>query len=154
MGEDPAVSRPALPSASLELAARNTSLALQRTRMGADRTLMAVIRTALALLSFGFTIFKIVQDLAAAKMLHLDSSVPHFGIGLALLGILMLTTGIIYHGQFMWRLRVIRKGLIAEGLIRGETPFPPSFTLATALILLALGVAVILSMLFRIGPFQ
>ena len=114
---------------------------------------MAVIRTSLSLISFGFTIFKVVQDLTAAKLLQFNSSVPHFGIGLVLLGILMLTTGIIYHGQFMLRLRMIRKGLIEEGLIRGESPFPPSFTLATAFILLGLGVAVILSMVFRIGPF-
>ncbi|HVE23360.1 MAG TPA: DUF202 domain-containing protein [Acidocella sp.] len=121
--------------------------------MGADRTLMAVIRTSLSLISFGFTIFKVVQNLSDAKLIKLNSSVPHFGIGLVLLGILMLATGIVYHGQFMWRLRAIRKGLIAEGLIRGETPFPPSFTLGTALILLGIGVAAILSMFFRIGPF-
>ena len=114
---------------------------------------MAVIRTSLSLISFGFTIFKIVQNLADAKLIKLNSSVPHFGIGLVLLGILMLATGIVYHGQFMWRLRAIRKGLIEEGLIRGETPFPPSYTLGTALILLGIGVAAILSMFFRIGPF-
>jgi putative membrane protein len=121
--------------------------------MGADRTLMAVIRTSLSLISFGFTIFKVVQNLADAKVLKLSSSVPHFGIGLVLLGILMLVTGIIYHGQFMWRLRAIRTGLIEEGLIHGVTPFPPSFTLATAVILLGIGVAAIFSMFFRMGPF-
>lgn len=152
MTEKPETLRPS-PSASLELASRNTSLAVQRTRMGADRTLMAVIRTSLSLISFGFTIFKVVQNLADAKLLKLNSSVPHFGIGLVLLGILMLATGIVYHGQFMWRLRLIRKGLIEDGLIRGETPFPPSYTLGTALILLGIGVAAILSMFFRIGPF-
>lgn len=114
---------------------------------------MAVIRTSLSLISFGFTIYKVVQDLAAAKMLQFNSSVPHFGIGLVLLGILMLVTGIVYHGQFMLHLRAMRRRLIEEGLIRGETPYPPSFTLATALILLGLGVAAILSMLFHIGPF-
>ena len=153
MIKEPEVSRPPAPSASLELAARNTSLALQRTRMGADRTLMAVIRTSLSLISFGFTIFKVAQNLADAKVLKVNSSVPHFGVGLVLLGILMLGTGIIYHGQFMLRLRVTQKGLIEEGLIRRESPFPPSFTLATALILLGIGVAAILSMFFRIGPF-
>lgn len=114
---------------------------------------MAVIRTSLSLISFGFTIFKVSQNLAEAKIIKINASVPHFGVGLVLMGILMLATGIVYHGQFMWRLRVIRKSLIAEGLIRGETPFPPSFTLGTALILLGIGVAAILSMFFRIGPF-
>jgi putative membrane protein len=152
MIKEPEALQPPTPSASLELSSRNTSLALQRTRMGADRTLMAVIRTSLSLISFGFTIFKVVQNLAEAKVLKFGPSVPHFGIVLVLLGILMLATGIIYHGQFMWHLRIIRKGLIEEGLIHGEIPFPPSFTLATAFILLGIGVAAILSMFFRIGP--
>jgi putative membrane protein len=145
--------RPQSASASLELSSRNTSLALQRTRLSADRTLMAVIRTSLSLISFGFTIFKVVQNLVDAKIFKFNASVPHFGIGLVLLGILMLAVGIIYHVQFMLRLRVIRKRLIEDGLIRGESPFPPSFTLAIAVILFGIGVAVILSMLFRIGPF-
>ncbi len=121
--------------------------------MGADRTLMAVIRTSLSLISFGFTIFKLAQNLVEAKLIKLSSSVPHYGIGLVLFGILMLATGIIYHGQFMWHLRATRKTLMEEGLIHAEAPFPPSFTLATAFILLAIGVAAIVSMLFRVGPF-
>ena len=153
MSEASKVLRDASPSASFELSSRSVSLSLQQTRMGADRTLMAVIRTSLSLISFGFTIFKVVQNLADAKVLKISSSIPHFGIALVLLGILMLATGIIYHGQFMRNLRVMRRSLIAEGYIRGESPFPPSFTLATALILLGMGIAAILSMFFRIGPF-
>ena len=40
-----------------------------------------------------------------------------------------------------------------EGLIHGETTFPVSLTLITALLLLAMGVAAIASMQFNIGPF-
>jgi putative membrane protein len=150
----PETLQPPTPYSSLELSSRNTSLALQRTRMGADRTLMAVIRTSLSLISFGFTIFKLVQNLAEAKLLKPNASVPHYGVVLVLLGILMLIIGIVYHAQFMWRLRLMRRGLIEEGLIHGENPFPVSFTLATAIILLGVGVAAILSMLFHIGPFE
>jgi putative membrane protein len=149
-----AVNSPPLNS-SFELASRNTSLALQRTRMAADRTLMAVIRTSLSLISFGFTIFKVAQNLVAQKILKIGAdAVPHFGISLVLLGIAMLAIGIIYHGQFMYRLRLERRQLTKDGFIRGKNVFPPSFTLITALILLGLGIAVIISMLFRIGPFQ
>ena len=139
---------------SFELASRNTSLALQRTRLAADRTLMAVIRTSLSLISFGFTIFKISQNLVENKILKIGGSVPHFGIGLVLLGILMLIIGMVYHLQFMYVLRKQRRQLTQDGFIRGESPFPPSFTLITALILLVLGLTAIISMLFHIGPFE
>jgi putative membrane protein len=41
-----------------------------------------------------------------------------------------------------------------EGLIHGESGFPVSMTLITALILLVIGVAAILSMAFQVGPFE
>ena len=42
----------------------------------------------------------------------------------------------------------------AEGLIHGETIFPVSFTLITALVLLMIGLAAIMSMVFHVGPFE
>jgi putative membrane protein len=142
------------PNSSFELASRNTSLALQRTRMAADRTLMAVIRTSLSLISFGFTIFKLVESLRDAKVLKGDAnSVPHFGMALVLLGLFMLAIGLVYHGQFMLGLRTTRKQLISDALIRGQNPFPYSFTFLTGLILFCLGIAAIVSMVFQVGPF-
>jgi putative membrane protein len=69
------------------------------------------------------------------------------------LGIAMLTIGIIYHVQFMVGLRDERKAMTAAGLVHGESKFPPSLTLITAVILLLIGIAVIVSMVFRVGPF-
>ena len=40
-----------------------------------------------------------------------------------------------------------------EGLIHAESHFPVSLTLLTAVALLLLGIAAIVSMTFRIGPF-
>jgi len=48
-----------------ELAEERTDLAADRTMMAAGRTLMAWIRTALSMISFGFTIYKILQAAAA-----------------------------------------------------------------------------------------
>jgi uncharacterized membrane protein YidH (DUF202 family) len=45
-----------------QLANQRTDLALLRTCMAADRTLMAWVRTALSMISFGFTIYKFLQD--------------------------------------------------------------------------------------------
>jgi putative membrane protein len=70
-----------------------------------------------------------------------------------LLGIAMLVIGIIYHIQFMLGLRHERNEMTQEGLIHGQSRFPPSFTLITAIVLLLIGLAVIISMVFRIGPF-
>ena len=39
------------------------------------------------------------------------------------------------------------------GLIHGESGFPTSLTLITAVALLLIGIAAIISMLFQIGPF-
>jgi putative membrane protein len=38
--------------------------------------------------------------------------------------------------------------MATEGLVHGESPFPPSLTLITALVLLVIGIAAIVSMVF------
>ena len=65
----------------------------------------------------------------------------------------MLVLGLGYHVQFMLGLRRLRESMREEGLIHGETVFPVSLTLLTALLLLVIGVAAIVSMEFQIGPF-
>jgi putative membrane protein len=65
----------------------------------------------------------------------------------------MVIIGIVYHVQFMLGLRHEREAMKAEGLIHGESRFPPSFTLITAIILLLIGVVAIVSMVFQTGPF-
>ena len=66
----------------------------------------------------------------------------------------MLIGGIIYHVQFMLGLRHEREAMTASGLIHGESHFPISLTLITAILLLAIGIVAIVSMLFQIGPFD
>jgi putative membrane protein len=51
-----------------QLASTRTNLALTRSAMAAERTLMAWIRTCLAMISFGFTIGKLENVLASAKV--------------------------------------------------------------------------------------
>jgi putative membrane protein len=135
-----------------ELSARRTGMSFQRTRMSADRTLMSVIRTSLSLISFGFTIYQVFQKLRDQNLLTGAAPARRFGVALVGLGIGMLVLGIIYHVQYMIGLRRMRKSMAASGLIHGETIFPPSLTLLTALALLAIGVAAIVSMVFAVGP--
>jgi putative membrane protein len=137
-----------------ELSARRTGMSFQRTRMSADRTLMSVIRTSLSLISFGFTIFQVFEKLRDQAVIAHAAAPRNFGITLVALGIVMLIGGIIYHLQFMYGLREERKAMTAAGLIHGESRFPPSLTLMTAVILLVIGIAAIVSMVFQIGPFD
>jgi len=53
----------------------------------------------------------------------------------------------------MLALRAERSKMVAEGHLHGESPFPPSMTLITALLLLIIGIAAVISMVFRVGPF-
>ncbi len=137
-----------------ELAARRTGMAFQRTRLAEDRTLMAVIRTALSLIGFGFTIAQVFQKLRDQDIITKAAAPRNFGLALVGLGIVMLVLGIVYHVQFMLGLRHLRELMRAEGLIHGESGFPVSLTLITALVLLVIGVGAILSMAFHVGPFE
>lgn len=138
---------------SVELASRRTGMSFQRTRMSADRTLMSVIRTSLSLISFGFTIFQVFEKLRDQNIVTHAEAARNFGVTLVLLGILMLIGGIIYHVQFMVHLREQRKEMMAAGLVHGESKFPLSLTLATAMILLLIGIGAVVSMVFHVGPF-
>ena len=54
------------PRSAQELAEDRTDMATSRTLMAADRTLMAWIRTSLSMLSFGFTIYKVLEGFQQA----------------------------------------------------------------------------------------
>lgn len=138
---------------STELSAQRTGMSFQRTRMSADRTLMSVIRTSLSLISFGFTIYQLFQKLREQDVLASAGPERNFGTTLVGLGITMLVLGILYHVQFMLGLRAERRSMTEASLIHGESRFPPSLTLITAILLLIIGVAAIVSMVFQIGPF-
>jgi len=138
---------------STELSMRRTGMSFQRTRLSADRTLMSVIRTSLSLISFGFTIFQFFEKMRAAGTIAHDAAPRNFGQALVGLGITMLVIGIVYHIRFMMGLRDEREAMRAEGLIHAESGFPPSMTLVTAVILLAIGIFAIVSMFTDAGPF-
>ena len=137
-----------------ELSSRRTGMSFQRTRMSADRTLMSVIRTSLSLIGFGFTIAQVFEKLRDRDIITKVAAPRNFGLALVGLGIVMLVIGIAYHVQFMVGLRHLRQEMREEGLIHGETIFPVSFTLVTALVLLLIGVAAVMSLVFHVGPFE
>ncbi|AKC85887.1 YidH family protein [Pseudoxanthomonas suwonensis] len=143
-----------LDSPSTELASRRTGMAFQRTRLAAERTLMSVIRTSLSLISFGFTIHQVFERLKENEVIEHAASGRNFGITLVVLGVLMLLIGIVYHLWFMYALRRQRSSMTGDELLHGESPFPPSMTLITAILLLVLGVVAFASMMLQIGPYN
>ena len=139
---------------SVELSSRRTGMSFQRTRMSADRTLMSVLRTSLSLIGFGFTIFQVFSKALKLPGATLSAAAPrNFGIALVSLGVLMLVLGIVYHVRFMLGLRSERAMMKRQGLIHGESAYPVSLTLITAVILLAIGLLALVSMVFDFALF-
>ncbi len=135
-----------------EMSMRRTGMSFQRTRMSAERTMMSVIRTALSLIGFGFTIFQFFENLQRTQMLHVNSQAPrNFGMVLVMMGLVLLTMGIIYQASFMIGLRKQRKLLKSELLIHAESGYPLSMALVTAVLLWLLGILAITSMAFGVG---
>jgi uncharacterized membrane protein YidH (DUF202 family) len=138
-----------------EMSMRRTGMSFQRTRMSADRTLMSIMRTALSLIGFGFTIYQVFTRLLTDPGVALGAHAPrNFGIALVMLGIVLLTLGIVYHINFMKSLRAERSRMIGEEMLHGESPYPVSLTLITATLLWLLGLAAIVSMTFKVAPFS
>jgi putative membrane protein len=73
------------PRTTNQLAEDRTELAATRTLMASDRTLMAWIRTALSMISFGFTIYKVLEGFADAGV-HLAHPHSPRVVGLFLTG--------------------------------------------------------------------
>ena len=91
-----------LPSSN-ELAAERTQLASSRNLMAADRSLMAWIRTALSMISFGFTIYKLLESFehSGAPIRHHES--PRWmGLFLTALGTVSMVMGTV---EYWFRLK-------------------------------------------------
>lgn len=70
-----------------ELAEDRTDLSIKRTLMAADRTLMAWLRTALSMISFGFTIYKLLQGFQGVEGYALANKIDPRVVGEFLVGL-------------------------------------------------------------------
>jgi len=94
------------PRSAQELAEDRTAMATSRTLMAADRTLMAWIRTSLSMLSFGFTIYKVLEGFQQAGRSMPQQHTPrNVGLFLTALGTLAMVMGTIEYWQSIKALR-------------------------------------------------
>lgn len=134
---------------STELSSNRTSLSFERTHMSADRTLMSVVRTSLSLIGFGFTIHQVFSK-ASSLIPHADETGRRLGLGLLILGLVMLVTGIFSHAQFGRELTRRRERLREMGLLRRAIQYRATPTYIVAVVLLGLGLLTLASVAFQV----
>ncbi|MDO6825466.1 YidH family protein [Marinobacter sp. 1_MG-2023] len=89
-----------------ELSQTRTDLSAGRTLMSADRSLMAWIRTSLSMISFGFTIYKLLQGFQqSGGELARDNTPVTIGLFLTGLGTACIAAGIF---EYLHRMTLIR----------------------------------------------
>lgn len=121
---------------------RNDLLALDRTRLAAERTLMAWVRTALSMLTFGFTLYKVLQAIQEQST-HpvLRPNAPRTaGLALISIGTFSLILACIQHWKY------IRK------LTPAHPQKPWDLTFVVACLLALLGLLMFASIILRSGP--
>ena len=113
-------------------------MATDRTLMAADRSLMAWIRTALSMISFGFTIYKVLQGLeATGKVLGHPNTPRTVGLFLTAMGTFAMVFGTIEYWTHLQSLRSYRDYPL----------WRPSFVIA--LLMSAIGVLLFFAITFE-----
>ena len=98
------------PKTANEMSFERSELAVERTVMAANRTLQAWVRTALSLISFGFTIYKMLLSAVNEKLTMVRESQPRrIGLFLIALGTISMIIGIIEYFQTLNRLDALSK---------------------------------------------
>jgi putative membrane protein len=116
----------------------NTDLAVDRTVMAADRTLMAWTRTALSMISFGFTIYKVLEAVLSQGTMPARPELPRdAGLFLTGLGTLAVLMGVL---EYWGHIRALRQ-------LKRLRLWQPSFVMAV--IMCAVGVLLFFSIVFK-----
>lgn len=94
-----------VPLSSNQLAAARTDMAAARSVLAADRTLMAWVRTGLSMISFGFTIYKVLDGFRASADVVVEHSPRSVGLFLTGFGTLAVVMGTVDYWQNLKLLR-------------------------------------------------
>ncbi|MCE5241471.1 DUF202 domain-containing protein [bacterium] len=121
----------------------STEMAVMRTRLALERTLDAWVRTALSMITFGFTIYRFLQQMQERMPAPPDRphAARHVGLALAAIGTLGLTAALCQHVKAYEQLglHVLRR--------------PVSVSLVIGCCIALLGLLVFLGIAVRVGPF-
>ena len=119
------------------LAEHRTELGFGRTLLALERTLMAWIRTDISLITFGFTMFKLLEGMQQVSGSNLSQGgVRNIGLALILLGVGTLIMAML---QF----RIAMKKI----LVFTKSKPQPSISMITGVGLLMVAIAMILNVL-------
>jgi putative membrane protein len=121
-----------------------------RTRLSLERTLMSWLRTAVSLIGFGFAIVQFFDRLGTmpgARSAMLPGAPAYLGLGLITCGVLAL---VIALWQYWTLIQYLRTGSFAA--IAGvEGMRMPVAAMATAILLILVGLFALFAVLFRLG---
>jgi len=122
----------------------NDLLAIDRTRLAAERSLMAWVRTALSMITFGFTIYKVLQAIQAQSTVPALQPYAPRNAGLTLIGIgtFALIAASIQHWKYVRKLSTV------------QPHSPWDLALIIACLLALLGFLMIGGIVFKSGPFN
>jgi putative membrane protein len=122
----------------------STVLAITRTHMAAERTLMSWVRTGFAMISFGFTIGKLLQYLSRqVPAAGLTDGIRPFPAVLIVLGLVSLFLGVL---EF-------RRTLVQLAQMSGTRTQITALGAIVTLVAL-LGVLAFASLFLRLGPLR
>lgn len=101
-----------------ELAEDRTGMAGLRTLMSADRTLMAWVRTSFSMLSFGFTLYKVLAAFQqAGGVLPRDQTPRNVGLFLSAMGTAAMVMGTVEYLQTIRTLRQFQDVRLARASV-------------------------------------
>ena len=125
-------------------------VAYERDLIDADRVTMQIVQTALSLIGFGFTLYAFfVNAPGSSGALGIEAGARRLGLTFQIIGLILITTGIIQQGAYrrrLWR----RSGApgVREGLFIGPRRwFTPCYL--SAVLLLGAGAMAMVTILLR-----
>lgn len=127
-------------AATLQAVPSSNDLAFERTRMAAERTLIAWLRTALSMISFGFTIYRVLEDMPGPKLR--PNGPRNLGLTLIALGTVGLILGCVQH-------RTLLKQLGYSSSLGARW----SLAMTVAVAVCLMGVLAFVSVALRTGPY-
>jgi inner membrane protein YidH len=111
----------------------SVDLSVTRTQMGANRTLMAWVRTSFSTITFGFTLYKILQALqTSGEALERENMPRNAGITLIVLALVALLMGAL---EYLRTIKMLER-IHGTKLERSPSLFMAAFTGLIGLFLL------------------